>query len=67
MSGQVVIQRSEPQPGPLRIFKMENFATIVNDEKPFNIVAKLTMLDASGCPGYASDNHRENDREVHFQ
>ena len=35
--------------------KMESFATIVNGYKPLTIVAKLSILNVFGSPGYASD------------
>ena len=33
---------------------MESFATIVNGFQPLTIVAKLSILDVYGGPGYAS-------------
>ena len=32
---------------------MESFATIANDFQPLNIVAKLSIIDVCGVPGYA--------------
>ena len=34
--------------------RMESFAIIVNGFKPLTIVAKLTILDVGGDPGYVS-------------
>ena len=40
---------------PPQAAKTESFATIVNGFLPLNIVAKLSILDVCGGPGYASE------------
>ena len=44
----------EAQPGPPQISKIQRFATVVNGFQSLTIVAKLSILDVSGDPGYGS-------------
>ena len=40
--------------GPLETYKTESFTAIVNNYYPLTIVAKFSILDACGGPGYTS-------------